>query len=34
MKERAKALGGKLFVETEPGSGTKITAILPLGRGG
>ena len=34
MKERAKALGGKLLVETEPGSGTKITAILPLGRGG
>jgi len=34
MRERAKALGGKLRVETEPGSGTKITAILPLGRGG
>ncbi|MBM4466799.1 MAG: GAF domain-containing protein [Chloroflexi bacterium] len=34
MRERAGALRGRLLVETEPGSGTKITAILPLGRGG
>ena len=34
MKDRAKAVGGKLVIESEPGSGTKITAILPLGKGG
>lgn len=34
MKERTKALGGKLVVEAEPGSGTKITAILPLRKRG
>jgi len=34
MKERAKAVRGKLVIESEPGSGAKITAILPLGKGG
>jgi two-component system sensor histidine kinase DegS len=34
MKERAEALGGRLVVETEPGSGTKITVALPVGKRG
>jgi signal transduction histidine kinase len=34
MKERAEALGGKLVVETGSGLGTKITAALPVGKGG
>ncbi|GEM_PF-1204428 len=33
MKERAKTLGGRLVVESEPGSGTKITATLPVNEG-
>jgi len=30
MRERMKHLGGSLIVESEPGAGTKITAIVPL----
>ena len=30
MRERVKHLGGSLIVESEPGAGTKITAIVPL----
>lgn len=31
MQERATRLGGRLMVETAPGQGTRVTAILPLG---
>jgi hypothetical protein len=34
MKERTKALGGKLLVETEPRLDTKITTVLPLSKKG
>ena len=34
MKERAEALGGKLIVESDPGSGTRVTVVVPLGKGG
>jgi two-component system NarL family sensor kinase len=30
MRERAKLLGGRLRVESRPGSGTKVTARIPL----
>lgn len=30
MRERAEGVGGKLFVDTAPGQGTRITAELPL----
>jgi signal transduction histidine kinase len=30
MRERAFSLGGKLTVESVPGSGTRVTAFLPL----
>jgi signal transduction histidine kinase/HAMP domain-containing protein len=30
MRERASSLGGQLTVESSPGKGTRITAILPL----
>jgi signal transduction histidine kinase len=31
MTERARLLGGVLHVETEPGTGTRIVAEIPLG---
>lgn len=30
MEERAELLGGRLAVESEPGKGTRITALIPL----
>lgn len=33
MQERAARLGGRLIVETAPGRGTRVTAILPLQEG-
>jgi signal transduction histidine kinase len=32
MVERARAEGGQLLIESEPGRGTRLTLILPLGR--
>ncbi len=34
MQERAALLGGRLTIESRPGSGTQITAELPLSRAG
>jgi signal transduction histidine kinase len=31
MRDRARALGGKLVVESEPGRGTAVSALLPVG---
>jgi signal transduction histidine kinase len=31
MRERAEALGGRLDVASEPGAGTEIRAVMPLG---
>jgi signal transduction histidine kinase len=31
MRERAMLLGGHLTVESEPGTGTRLTAELPVG---
>lgn len=31
MRERARSLGGRVFVESTPGAGTMVTAELPLG---
>ncbi len=33
MQERATRLGGRLMVETAPGQGTRVTAVLPLQEG-
>jgi signal transduction histidine kinase len=33
MRERAFSLGGQLTVESSPGKGTRVAAILPLGNG-
>ena len=33
MHERASLLGGRLTVESTPGTGTHVTAEFPLGRG-
>jgi signal transduction histidine kinase len=30
MRERARLLGGELVIESTPGAGTSLTAILPL----
>jgi signal transduction histidine kinase len=30
MRERALALGGELFITTEPGPGTRVSAVIPL----
>jgi len=32
MRERTESLGGKLEIVTAPGQGTRVTALLPLGR--
>jgi signal transduction histidine kinase len=32
MEERAELLGGSLMVESEPGNGTRVTALIPLAR--
>jgi signal transduction histidine kinase len=32
MTERAREIGGRLWVDASPGSGTKVTAIVPLPR--
>ena len=29
MRERASAIGGKLHVDTAPGAGTRVTAVVP-----
>ena len=34
MRERVEAMGGSLAVESRPGSGTRLTASLPLEDGG
>jgi signal transduction histidine kinase len=34
MRERALLVGGRLVVETGPGTGTRITATLPIATGG
>jgi PAS domain S-box-containing protein len=33
MRERAEAIGGTLIIESEPGKGTKVKAIIPIGTG-
>lgn len=33
MRERASLLGGQLLLESEPGSGTLVKVVLPLGEG-
>jgi signal transduction histidine kinase len=30
MKDRVEAAGGKLSVSSEPGTGTSITAVVPI----
>ncbi len=32
MQERAQLLGGALEIDTTPGGGTTVTAVLPIGR--
>lgn len=34
IRERARMLGGELAVESKPGEGTRITLVMPVGRGG
>jgi len=34
LADRVEALGGRLVVESEPGSGTRVRAEMPLGRAG
>jgi PAS domain S-box-containing protein len=33
MRERAEAIGGTLMIESEPGKGTKVKVIIPIGTG-
>jgi signal transduction histidine kinase len=33
MEERVKRLGGSLRIDSEPGAGTLVTALLPLPTG-
>jgi signal transduction histidine kinase len=32
LRDRVEALGGRLTIEAEPGRGTRLTGLLPLGR--
>jgi signal transduction histidine kinase len=34
MRERAESLGGQLHIESSPGQGTTLTAVVPLHRRG